>query len=227
MATLEELKKSEIESKIGLNDAKKNAFEKKIEESPKGTPWHDRLQALLTIITILGGIVTLWIKSDQYISQQKTQYDRNLNQQMVEFVNDLTSDNDEKRDLALMMLSYFEFDAIPIYLYKLERSSHENAFAVTLMIKNILSTDAMRAKESTDLIIKYTSDLFVKELNKNMEELQIDALLNFLLLLREIEVRDQQLFENLSDRLNQYHDDEASPVEIDDLKALIEPLLIL
>ncbi|MEP1032519.1 hypothetical protein [Ekhidna sp.] len=223
--SIEDLKKKELENKINLLKAGIDRLDSKDEKPERFT-----LQQLLTIVTIIASIVTIWVKSGEYLDQQQAAYTRTVNARMVQFVNQLSSDKEDERELALMMLSYFEFDAVPIFLYKLEKSSTGNAYSIIILIKNVINK-----KNSESLIgtIKHTTlDLFKKEMKKGILNLQVDALINYIQLLEELEVRDQELYLQLRNLVVDYQDPEIAtkpafaPI-VNDFRANILPKLMV
>jgi hypothetical protein len=76
----------------------------------------------LGIISVAAGIWGILGPVKEYIEERKNHLTYELNDNMITFVNDLRSDSTQLKEQALIMLMYYEKNALPILYYKLEKT---------------------------------------------------------------------------------------------------------
>jgi len=134
---LQSLEKEKLEAEIQLlqnqvnRDSEENSRKQRLEKFKIVLP------IILTGVSILAGLFGILFPSLQYIKQQKEEYKFQFNSDMMQFISDLGSDDSDKSEQAIMMLSFYERDAIPVLLFKLERVKFDDKGTVINALKNI------------------------------------------------------------------------------------------
>jgi len=100
----------------------------------------------------------------------------------------LTQKKEAERKRALNILSYYEFDALPILLYKLKNTDPRDPFLSELIgkIKTTSRINKGKTKKFVKELVTETEELFIREYQKEMEFLQIQGVINYVKLLGEI-----------------------------------------
>ena len=131
-------------------------------ESEKNKGFRENLRswatAIIAFLTVVTGIVTLWIQSETFLSQQKRQQDFVLNRELIQLVNDLKSENPVIQEDAVILLSFFKEGAIPILLKNLERTQDPSATIESLRL--IKENKKVEPKEVLGPLLKSASKIF-------------------------------------------------------------------
>lgn len=101
----------------------------------KPKKWFDKLAdfarkwsaLMLGTVTLISAIFGVFIPLSEYLDERRNALKYNLNENMIGFVDDMMSDDDETANRGIMMLSYYEINSIPILLYFLSRSESEES----------------------------------------------------------------------------------------------------
>lgn len=169
-------------------------------ESRKKTYWQKTvnfLPSLITLISIAAGILALWDNTEKYLDTRKAEEARLLkesnfqyNDKMATLVSSL--DDPEATDRSVMLLKYFGRDAIPILLFKLERTKPESADRVVQSILEIYENS--KAEDTIFNKITYDAEnMFKAESRKpNPNDRNLNGLLNYLKLYQESKIRGQE-----------------------------------
>ena len=144
---------------------------------------------ILTIASIIGGIWGVFYPIKTYYNEKSKELQFSLNQSMINLVNDLYDTNRVKKNSAIVLLSYYEENAIPILLYHLENSDQIEE-DLTLTISRIYTR-----KPSTTMpqLSSISEDLFNKESEKAGVLVNINGLINYSRLFQKIDFEKEHL----------------------------------
>jgi hypothetical protein len=95
-------------------------------------------------VTVLGGVLAFYVQASDFLMQRERQYELQLDQQLVTLVTQLNSETELVREGAVLLLSAYEADAIPILLWSLDRFREPDAIIQSLRLiddKPSVSTD--------------------------------------------------------------------------------------
>lgn len=157
--SLEDLQKDKLVSEIKLLEARlKSDFPATIKKR-KADIVADFIKkwaaVILATATVISAILAIFFPLSSYLTEKKKALEYELNENMIEFVNDLN--NDSLADRGVMMLSYYEANSIPILLFHLENCENDqkdfkNRIIVTL-------TKIYINNKKTDLVGKVMTNI--------------------------------------------------------------------
>lgn len=144
---------------------------------------------ILTLASVIGGIWGVIIPIKSYYEEQEKKLKYDLNTQMIELVNDL-SGNKREREQAIMMLQYYEMNALDILIFRLENSSNEKK-AIAEAINNIYQIKGHQ-KEILRVLFKRTNYLYDKIVESG--DIKLGPVLALVFVLDELETtpKDQK-----------------------------------
>jgi len=137
------------------------------------------IAVLIALTTLLAGIWGLIVPVRNYFNLRQQQMHYNLSKDMIDLSYDLKYDS--TRQEAVLLLSYYDLNAMPILLYQLEYTSRFSSMSmVDDVIKSISLIYLRNQKEVTSEIIYYFTNLFkqAKPL-KTLDQRKYNGLLNF------------------------------------------------
>lgn len=151
------------------------------------------ISLIVAIISMLAGIWGLVIPARNFFKDKQKEKHYELSREMVELANNLQSDSAKLQQEAVLLLSYYDLNSMPILLYQLENFS--NSFQKN-MVDHVIKTISliyMRNKsEVTSEIIYYFSNLFRQtDTEKKWDDLKYNSLLNYGELINKITFRDK------------------------------------
>ncbi len=167
--SLEQLEKDKLQAEIDILHARlRKEFP---DEKPPG--WMDKLAGfaqkwsafILGTVTLISAVFGIFVPVSEYLAEQRRALQYELNENMIGFVNDLT--NDSLANRAVVMLSYYEVNSIPILLFYLETTTfYQNDFRAKL----IETISTIYSDSRNDEIL----DLIINKMNNNFQRIQDD-----------------------------------------------------
>lgn len=199
MADREELEKQKLQAEIDLLRAQldiekgKKDKEEKSKES-KITAAEKRLKnwlpLILTIIALGGGLWGgLFEPISNFIRERQRDYEVNWNEKMIGFVDNLSNDDQSKVNYAIIMLSAYELDALPILLLTLEqtKTTDNEADLIRRALKDIYDKPSLDKEKFNEEILKSASRFFDIGKGKKIDDMKnkVDGLINYIAILGE------------------------------------------
>jgi hypothetical protein len=137
---LEDLQKEKLQAEINLIKAriKKDYPEAKpLGRLDKIAGFFKKWNAvILALIAVGGGFWGVFSPVKKYFDEQSKSVQFTLNENMIAAMDSLSSTNTSEAENAILVLSYYELNAIPVLLFNLERTNLEN----TELISNYYET---------------------------------------------------------------------------------------
>ncbi|MEJ2595787.1 MAG: hypothetical protein P8100_11840 [bacterium] len=161
--SLEQLEKDKLQAEIDILHAR--LLKEFPEEKTPG--WTDKLAGfaqkwsafILGTVTLISAVFGIFVPVSEYLAEQRRALQYDLNENMIGFVNDLT--NDSLANRAVVMLSYYEVNSIPILLFYLETTTfYQNDFRTKLIETISMIYADTRNDEILDLIIVKMDNTF-------------------------------------------------------------------
>lgn len=180
--------KSEIEFFKALTDSIKNP------EKPKTSITKNKgisLAIISSLITVLAGGFALYLKVDDFLEQRMKAYSVTYTNQMINFVDKLKEKESWESDQAILLLSSYEMDAIPILLFNLEYEPSNRKEVYLRSLKMIREKKTVNKEKFIDKIIESSEDYLLSKFGKafsNQEEQNQKeyALRNYIFILGEL-----------------------------------------
>lgn len=156
--------------------------------NPKSSKLKGWAPVILTFVSIAAGLFGILFPSIKYINQQNDQYQFEFNMEMVAFANNLNSDNIMEREQAIMMLTYYEEDAVPILLHKLERINYKQKTIICSALKTIKNLSRKDKLLIEEMLLKNAIDFYDRAyLNPDGEVVnRIHGMMNYVFALGEL-----------------------------------------
>ena len=205
----EELEKRKLRAEID-EIVQRKAFEKRRIESeekkvfriiPRGA-LKSLLISIPIVITILSGIVAIWIEVSGFLDRKEKEYAFTLNDNMIKLVKQLNCKNPDEREYAAILLSAYEKDAIPILLWNLERTDAPNATIKSLSLikeKTKIETDKV-----LNPLLNSARVVFNRECHK--PKMNIRPIRNYIMALGELGTEKKksviELLKNLKEQID-------------------------
>lgn len=184
MAEKEELEKKKLQAEIDEIELRIESDQGKIDSERKNALKDNirRWTALVMgFITIISGIVAIWINSSTFLAQKKKEYEFNINREMIILVQQLSSGKKYERDNAAILLSAFEKDAVPILLNNLDRRDSPEA---TIESLKLISEKEGVTNEVLDPLIKRAEEVFDREYRKS--DVEYTSIINYVKALEKL-----------------------------------------
>ncbi|MCK5137800.1 MAG: hypothetical protein KAR19_18585 [Bacteroidales bacterium] len=214
--TKEELELSKLQTELEILKINLKLERTKVNQTttklPISTAFKNWTAIVLGIIAVPAAIWGLFGPVSDYLEEQKKRLTHELSDNMIRFVDSLRSDEDRVRDDALIMLMYYEKNALPILYYKLEKSNMQDGIyhvdQVVDAINGIYNTNPKGVLK--DLLKRYTTiydNLFKYNNAIGAEDLNIllyDAVINYTYLLGKLEFtgKDQKVTKEFLIKMN-------------------------
>ena len=148
---------------------------------------------IVAIVSMLAGVWGLVIPARQFFKdkQQEKQYE--LSATMVDLADQLKSESAEEQRRAVLLLSYYDLNSMPILLYQLENFDNKiEATMVDHVIKTISIIYMRNQSQVTSEIIYYFSNLFKQtDTEGKWNPAKYNSLKNFGRLINNITFRDR------------------------------------
>jgi len=195
----QELENEILELRLKIMD--KVLTEKTNPKSSKIKIW---APVILTFVSIAAGLFGILFPSIKYINQQNDQYEFTFNKEMVAFANELNSEDYMKREQAIMMLTYYEEDAVPILLHKLERINYRqknNICSALKTIKNLSRKDKLLIEK---MLFKNAVDFYDRAyLHPDGEVVnRIHGMMNYVFALGELGEKEKEKYKLFLDKIS-------------------------
>ena len=194
----EELEKLELK----LKNKDKDLANKSILKTSK---LKTRAAVILTYVSIAAGLFGILFPSIKHLTEQKGNRNKlEINKKMVAFVNDLNSENDAERDNAVMGLIYYEADAVPILLHKLEQIHYNEKNIICSTLKTIKNLSRKNKLLIEKMLLKNAIDFYDRAyLNPDGEVLnRIYGMLNYVFALGELGEKKKIDFNAFLDKIS-------------------------
>lgn len=182
----EELELTKLYTEVEILKVKLESERREHEEKIKRNHFESRLKnwtpIILTGVSILAGLFGILFPSFKYLQQQKERYKFEFNKEMVGFVNDLSSPDEDKKERAIMMLTYYESDAVPILLYRLEKIHYEQKQLITNALRGIQNLSIKDKELIESRLMTNAQDFFQRGYVEPIEKVEnkIFGLLNYI-----------------------------------------------
>ena len=198
--SLEQLGKEKIQAEINILEAR---LEKEFpDEKPPGrlgrlADFARKWSAfVLGSLTLTSAIIGVFLPLGQYLEEKRKALEYDLNENMIGFVDHLDSDSSALANRAVMMLSYYEVNSIPILLFFLEISEDDKIDFRRRIIETIdLIYSDERGNEIVGLImVRMQNNLSQLKMRSDSDKEKVDskklmALYNFIGLIKVMELR--------------------------------------
>lgn len=151
------------------------------------------ISLIVAIVSMLAGIWGLVIPARNFFKDKQKEKHYELSRDMVELANNLQSDSVKLQQEAVLLLSYYDLNSMPILLYQLENFSNSvQKDMVDHVIKSISLIYMRNKSEVTSEIIYYFSNLFRQtDTEKKWDDLKYNSLLNYAELVNKITFREK------------------------------------
>lgn len=146
---------------------------------------------LIAVISVGGGFWGIFYPIKSYYNEKSKELQFSLNTSMIGIVENLSNRDPVKRNSSIVLLSYYEENAIPILLYHLEKSAKiEDDLIIT--ISRIYNR---KPKPTKTEIINTSKNFFRKESKKAGLPVNIIGLINYRRLLQKVDFKKKHLAE--------------------------------
>lgn len=173
MKTIQELEKEKLQEEINLLKARiENEFP---EDEPK-TKWDKVTEffqkwyaVMLALIAVAGGFWGIFYPVKTYLNEQQKAVQYTLNENMITALEGLESKDSVSKENSIIILSYYDLNAIPILLNKFIESDHEDKELQQDYIEAISLIYNRQKDEVIDrIIIKMNTNYNLLDKSKNM-----------------------------------------------------------
>jgi hypothetical protein len=147
----------------------------------------------VAFVSLLAGIWSLVIPARNYFNERQKQLHYNLSKEMIDLANNLRIDSASLQQESVLLLSYYDMNAMPILLYQLENFSNSiEKTMVDHVIKTISLVYMRNQKGVTNEIIYYFTNIFRQtDTERKWDERKYNSLLNYGELINKITFRDK------------------------------------
>lgn len=172
---LEDLQKEKLQAEINLIKAR---IKKEYPEA-KSPGRLDKIASffkkwnavILAMIAVGGGFWGVFSPVKKYFDEQSKSVQFTLNENMISAMDSLNSKNTSEAENAILILSYYEMNAIPVLLFNLERTNLENSE----LISNYYETINLIYKRKRSGIVDRVVVKLEENFNSLFEGENIDA----------------------------------------------------
>lgn len=179
MADKEELEKQKLQAEIEEIKLKVKAENQRLDAERKDASranLRSWAAIIISLITIVTGGFTIGEKFYAFLSQNEQAQKVKVSKEMIELVKGLNSNNENDRTNAILLLSAFEMDAVPVLLKNLESSDNPEPLIESLeRIKERMEIKGpfryffpSRSKDFLNTLRKRAQEVFDQEL-KNLK----------------------------------------------------------
>lgn len=167
---------------------------------------------IVAIVSMLAAIWGLVIPARNFFKDKQKEKHYELSREMVELANNLRSNSDTLQREAVLLLSYYDLNSMPILLYQLENLDHGSEIEKVDHVIKTISLIYMRNKSDvTSEVIYYFSNLFRQtDTKEKWDDLKYNSLLNYAELINKITFRDKDM-----KRINRLVDEMQEKIEMD------------
>lgn len=124
------------------------------------------LTVVSTIVAILTGGFVLFLKVDEFLEQKQKAYSITYTEQMISFVDKLKENKSWESDQAILLLSSFEIDALPILLFNLENEPVNRQEVYLRSLKMIKEKKTVDKEEFIEKLIESSRDYLLSKFGK-------------------------------------------------------------
>ena len=173
--------------------------EKKAREGKKdiGEIIHKNIALLLAVISVAAGLFGVIIPVNDYFEAKKKEMIPTLNSEIIDLVDKLNDSVEREQEKAIVMLSYYGLDAVPMLLYRLEMAGEGENVRLIQAINNAYD-------ENPKGVMNAIMKAFAEEFEKNYRKNDIDEMGyypkfdNYIKLLMKLEIgkNERQIIES-------------------------------
>ena len=173
MKNLEELQQEKLMAEINLINAKIK------KEYPESKPlsrfarislaFKNWYAIILAVIAVGGGFWGIFAPVKSYFNERNKAVQYELNENMIKAMERLDQEEGIKRDNAIMILSYYDLNAIPIFLDKLVSTDFEEERNLNLQQKYIEAINLIYKRNRTDIVNK-----IIIKMEYHLNEISLD-----------------------------------------------------
>jgi hypothetical protein len=178
----------EIKFRIKANKDQLESDKKKIFRMIPLSTLKTMSRSIPIALTILTGIVAIWIQFNQYLDKKEKEYEFSLNQVMVGLVAKLNSKDLAEREDATILLSAYEKNAIPILLWNLKTT--ETPESTIQSLKLIGEKESLKKDKVLDQLLESAKNVFDKL--KGGHNINIQSITNYIMALGELGEQNEQ-----------------------------------
>jgi len=229
--TKEEMEQLKMETEMELLKLKLQKEQKEAKPSRLSTffdRFHKWIALLVAIVSLGAGVWGLVIPAKNYFDERQKQVHYDLSKEMIGFANKLNDTSKAVRQDAVMLLSYYDLNSMPILLFKLEtldNDSEEDEKLIANVIKSISLIYMRNHKAVTDEIIHYFRNIYKQSNSKEKwNRTKYSSLKNFGELINKIEFRKDDS-RKISEMITYMKDDMAEKDEFRDRMTVFNNLL--
>jgi hypothetical protein len=212
MKNLEELQQEKLMAEINLINAKIK------KEYPESKPlsrfarislaFKNWYAIILAVIAVSGGFWGIFAPVKSYFKEQNKAVQYVLNENMIKAMEKLDLEEGINRDNAIMILSYYDLNAIPIFLDKLVSTDFEEEKNLNLQQKYIEAINLIYKRNRTDIVNK-----IIIKMEYHLNEISVDdpghiyALINLSVLVenlnmvRQDRIKVKDLYESIKNKI--------------------------
>lgn len=212
MKSLEELQQEKLVAEINLINAKIK------KEYPESKPlsrfarvslvFKNWYAIILAVIAVGGGFWGIFAPVKSYFNERNKAVQYELNENMIKAMEKLDLEEGINRDNAIMILSYYDLNAIPIFLDKLVSTDFEEERNLNLQQKYIEAINLIYKRNRTDIVNK-----IIIKMEYHLNEISVDdpghiyALINLSVLVenlnmvRQDRIKVKDLYESIKNKI--------------------------
>lgn len=188
-----------------------SAITEKVTNPPQKKTWIDFIPMIGSLITVLGGGLALFMSVNSLIEQQKKVYSMTYSSQMVDFLEKSRSDDEFVQDQAIMLLSSYEMDAVPMLLLSLENSELDKQKIFISSFTMISNKETIDKEELLNTVMESSLDFIDLNFNEFLvdereQNQKVIAIRNYIALLGGINMDNdksiQEHYERIVKRLD-------------------------
>ncbi len=168
---------------------------------PAENKFKEHLASIGALITVLVTAFGLFNSVNKYLEQRNKAYSVTYTNQMIDFLDDLKIGENEESDKAILLLSSYELDAVPILLFYLENESSNRKEIYLRSLKIISRKESVDKAELLKIVIDSSKEFLLSKFGKaysdeKIQKQKIYALRNYIFVLSELSSFDKKKIKN-------------------------------
>lgn len=204
MDTIAELKKKRLQIEIRKFELETKLYDKELKETNgnKKQDWSELInrgyKIALALIALCTGLWGMIIPVRNFVQNAQKEYEFQLDGVILQSMSMLTSDDLTSRKRAVLTLTYYKKDAIPILLFGLEeegRMRNKNTQFIELIKGAIVDISNTSERKERTIIHDKILDSFNKLLDSESEKedtelVNIHGLISYIEVISELQLKD-------------------------------------
>ena len=212
MKNLEELQQEKLIAEINLLNAKIK------KEYPESKPlsrfarislaFKNWYAIILAVIAVGGGFWGIFAPVKSYFNERNKAVQYELNENMIKAMERLDLEEGINRDNAIMILSYYDLNAIPIFLDKLVSTDFEEERNLNLQQKYIEAINLIYKRNRTDIVNKiiikmeyHLNEISVDDPGHIYPLINLSVLVENLNMVRQDRIKVKDLYESIKNKI--------------------------